>query len=166
MSEITQLCDCFSFICNEDAPPTISPELADDIICVKSFASENGIPMVIADFPFTYKGMHEALMQADGLYACYLGDLHTWCWVRCIHGRIHLANWFPDGADNAFKVKPGEVKAFRRLRKTGKTRPGIHWTEKLVRRFRALTPGRYFVILSISKESCDWTVVEAGKVER
>lgn len=49
---------------------------------------------------------------------------------------------------------------------TDKTHSKTHWTEKITRRLRALTPGRYFVILSISKDDCDWTVVEAGKVER
>lgn len=40
------------------------------------------------------------------------------------------------------------------------------WCKKLIRRLRALTPGRYFVIITIGKDGADWTVIGKGKVER
>ena len=40
------------------------------------------------------------------------------------------------------------------------------WVLKLARRLMALTPGRYFVIITIDRKGVDWTVTKAGKVER
>lgn len=40
------------------------------------------------------------------------------------------------------------------------------WCSKLIRRLRALTPGRYLVIITIGTKGADWTVLKMGKVER
>ncbi|MEE9365423.1 MAG: hypothetical protein V3W44_01950 [Dehalococcoidales bacterium] len=40
------------------------------------------------------------------------------------------------------------------------------WCKKLIRRLRALTPGRYFVIITVRRGGADWSVLRIGKVER
>lgn len=37
---------------------------------------------------------------------------------------------------------------------------------RFLRRCLALRPGRYIIVVTVSEERCDWTVTEAGKVEK
>lgn len=39
------------------------------------------------------------------------------------------------------------------------------WLTRLTRRLAGLQPGRYIIIVTVGRE-VDWTVTEAGKVER
>jgi hypothetical protein len=44
----------------------------------------------------------------------------------------------------------------------------VAWIDKFLARIRALTTGRYCIILTIGSKSedCDWTVLPLGKIER
>lgn len=37
---------------------------------------------------------------------------------------------------------------------------------RFLRRCLALRPGRYIIVVTVSSDFCDWTVTEAGRVER
>lgn len=42
----------------------------------------------------------------------------------------------------------------------------VTWFDKFLRRIKALTTGRYCIILTIGQTWADWTIIELGKVER
>lgn len=40
-----------------------------------------------------------------------------------------------------------------------------HWL-RFMRRALGLPPGRYIIVVSVSEDTCDWSVRQVGKVER
>jgi len=36
---------------------------------------------------------------------------------------------------------------------------------RFLRRVMGLAPGRYVIVVSVGAEGCDWSVVDAGKIE-
>ena len=40
------------------------------------------------------------------------------------------------------------------------------WLRKFIARVLGLQPGRYTIVLSVYRDTCDWTVQQIGKIEK